>query len=200
MGFSNSWIAVKTSVTTLQEELGLIETFESDDSGFPIQDADISRSVLPDGWVLLFFGRYDHPFSKPKLVKKLSTVGDVMLCKIEEHVMASMVSLYSSGELNWSIEHEAERGIFDLIVSGSPPDSFHKLWERIKAEQIQEGGEEADVDLVFDLPILLAQEICGFRHDYFKFVWGKPSFCKLVANAAQDASIEKSKKSWWRFW
>jgi hypothetical protein len=94
--------------------------------------------------------------------------------------MASDARLYQGGEVIWALEHVAERGIFDMRVSGSPPEGFHQLWHETKEEQIDEGGDEADVDMLFDLPIKIAEKICHFRHDYFKFEWGSPVFYKLL--------------------
>jgi len=41
------------------------------------------------------------------------------------------------------------------------------------------GGEKADVDYVFDIPVELVTQLCGYRYDKWKFDWGQPVFTTL---------------------
>jgi hypothetical protein len=180
MGFSNSWLAIKAPPEEVLAHLSLGFGAASETPGLPNDGAEISSASLPLGWFLLFLGTYDHPLAQPAAVRAFPHSWEVLACKIEEHVMASDASLYRLGELVWSVEHTAERGIYDLTVRGNPPDTFTPLKDRVIREQEQEGGQDADVDLVFGIPIVLAQQTCGFRHDLFKFEWGQPAFEELV--------------------
>ena len=46
-------------------------------------------------------------------------------------------------------------------------------------QQDAEGGSKALVDYVFDIPVRLAEDLCGYRHDRWKFDWGQPVFTRL---------------------
>jgi hypothetical protein len=52
--------------------------------------------------------------------------------------------------------------LYSLKVTGNPPAQLDSIVSRIKAEQDANGGEEADVDFVFDVAPKLAESICGF--------------------------------------
>ena len=98
-------------------------------------------------------------------LKRLSRSGDVVACAIEEHVMASGASGYSGGKEMWCIVHDAERGLSHLEVTGEPPPQLAAIHERLAAELAEAGGDESEVDYVFDVPVELAAELTGFRHD-----------------------------------
>jgi hypothetical protein len=93
--------------------------------------------------------------------------------------MASAALLYKNGRRVWTVTHESERGRYDLSVDGHPPDLFRDLRDSLLKQQDSAGGENADVDFVFDVPVQLAAELCGYRHDRWKFDWGEPVFSRL---------------------
>lgn len=179
MGFSNSWLAIRATAEEVLLHFKLAPGDKAEDARFPIDGAEISGAHLPQGWYLLFFDAYDHPLAQRKVLRSLPQYWEVVACKVEEHVMASDASLYKGGSLIWSVAHESEKGIYDLVVDGQLPDGFEELKNRTKEEQKREGGSQAEVDLIFDIPVLVAQQICGFRHDRFVFDWGSPDFVEL---------------------
>ena len=69
--------------------------------------------------------------------------------------------------------------VYNLEVEGSPPEFFEGVRARLLKEQDDNGGTEAKVDYVFDIPVELASMFCGYRHDRWKFDWGQPSFTCL---------------------
>ena len=93
--------------------------------------------------------------------------------------MASASYLYKNGCCVWAITHESEKGRYDLSVDGDPPGLFWGLRDKLFKEQDSAGGEKADVDFVFDVPVQLASELCGYQHDRWKFDWGEPEFSRL---------------------
>jgi len=62
--------------------------------------------------------------------------------------------------------------------SGHPFADFLKGWAR-RAKLIPPGERWMEVDYMFDVPVGLAAEVTGFRHDRSEFEWGQPQFTKL---------------------
>jgi len=65
-------------------------------------------------------------------------------------------------------------------VSGSPSETFEHIHKRLWQEQDAEGGTDASVDYIFDVPVETAAVVCGYRHDFWKFDWGEPTFTALT--------------------
>ena len=84
---------------------------------------------------------------------------------VEEHVMFSTVAAWESGKEVWSIMHDAQKGILDLKVKGTPPGNFTAIRDRLLAQQNTEGVEEPEVDHVFDIPVEVAKELTGWDID-----------------------------------
>ena len=174
MGYSISWIAFQTNDKHRALSLiGLVDTGEADEAN----EAPVSGATLPTGWYVVFFN--DYSFTTPERLATFSADCAVVACQVEEHVMASGSFLYEEGRRVWSVTHESERGRYDLSVDGEPPDVFCSLRDSLFEEQDGAGGEKADVDFVFDIPVQLAAELCGYKHDRWKFDWGEPAFFRL---------------------
>ena len=72
--------------------------------------------------------------------------------------------------------HDAERGIYDLSIRGKSPPQLAPIQARLTALQDRNGGKDGFVDFIFDVPVELAAELTGYRHDRMKFAWGMPHF------------------------
>jgi hypothetical protein len=182
MGFSISWIAIsgKTKSEVLAR-LSLVDTTEDDEAN----ESPVSGAQLPNDWYLLFLNDLIHPFVSEAELRRLSSDCTVLGCQIEEHVMASAAFCYSQGARIWNITHEAEKGTYNLVESGNPPSGYSELRSRLVAEQDSEGGDDADVDWIFDIPVSLAYELCGYRHDNVYLKSGETArFTKLEHLAA----------------
>jgi hypothetical protein len=153
--------------------LGLVDTGEANEAN----ESPVSAATLPTGWYVIFSN--DYSFTTPEKLTKFSAGCTVVACQVEEHVMASASFLYKDGRQVWSVTHESDKGGNDLSVDGDPPDLFHGLRDGLLKQQNDAGGESADIDYVFDVPIQLATILCGYRHDRWKFDWGEPKFSRL---------------------
>jgi len=174
MGYSISWIAFQAKDKRhVLPSLGFVDTGEADEAN----ESPVSAAALPTGWYVVFFN--DYTFTTPERLAKFSAGCTVVACQVEEHVMASAALLYKNGCRVWTVTHESERGRYDLSIGGDPPDLFRDLRDSLLKEQDDAGGEKADVDFVFDVPVQLAAELCGYRHDRWKFDWGEPVFSRL---------------------
>jgi len=178
MGFSISWVAVKgRSKPAILAELGLQETGSPESvSDWPIGGAD-----LPGGWYLLFLDDLLHPFTEDAALSSLSKGCYVVACQVEEHVMASAAFAYRDGRKTWDVTHEAELGKRHLAENGELPAEYGQVRDGLLKEQDVGDREEHGVDYVWDIPVTLAYEVVGFRHDnvYLK-TGGEAQFMELV--------------------
>ena len=159
MGFSISWIGVQgLDRGEILERLELVDTGEADEQN----RARLSWAQLPDGWTIIFSNRIDYAEAN---LAALSMGGVAIGCDVEEHVMYCRARGYRDGVELWSVIHDSENGIYDLTAKGDLPAVFPALQARLIAEQDQEGGQDADVDLIFDIPTETAKAVCGYKHD-----------------------------------
>jgi hypothetical protein len=162
MGYSATWCAVPESKAEhFLDRLGLKPTGECEE--FP--ESLISTARLDTGWRVVWYEDYDCPFLRPQDLARLSVDQDVLLCKVEEHVMASSAELWSGGKRKWWLSHEGEDGPKGLATDGALPAPFQTIRSEMEKVQLEEGGDEADVDYIFEIPLRLAQSIVGFKHD-----------------------------------
>jgi hypothetical protein len=113
---------------------------------------------------VIWSNKYDCPI----LTKGLLTFDgghDVVVCHIEEHVMASSAEMWVSGTRRWWLSHEGVDGPEGLKTDGVLPQCFSAIQKEMEDAQRAEGGEAADVDYIFDIPLKVAQTLVGFKHD-----------------------------------
>jgi hypothetical protein len=162
MGYSLSWVAVKgRSHAELQQILGLKRTGKQGDYG---AHALVGRH-LQDGWYILIANSSEDKIAKSKTLAQLSKGAQAVACSIEEHVMFSSCAFWNAGKKIWSVMHRGERDVFDLVKSGKPPENYTSLKQELIETQKLEGGENAGVDVVFEIPLRLAKQLVGFKHD-----------------------------------
>lgn len=162
MGYSLSWTAVNgRSPVDVHRLLGVKSTGKSGSYG----EHPLVGRRLPNGWYIVIADSSDDRIVHKDILAQLSEGGRAIACSLEEHVMASSCASWEDGKKTWSVEHESERGVFDVKTTGKVPESFPELKERLIGEQEGEGGEKAEVDMLFDLPLELAKQYTGFKHD-----------------------------------
>jgi hypothetical protein len=162
MGYAISWYAVREeSAPQFLEQLGLVPGTETED--FP--ESLVSTAKLQTGWRILWYGKYDCPFLGSDKLASISENFDVLACLVEEHVMASSAEYWSRGERSWWISHQGEDGPKGLDFGGALPECFATIKSDMEDVQRAEGGDEADVDFIFEIPLRVAQSVVGFKHD-----------------------------------
>jgi hypothetical protein len=178
MGYAISWMALKGKAkSNVLASLELHDTGQPDDAN----ESPVSGAEFPNGWYVLFLNDYSHPLVEPSSVERLSHGCEIIVCLVEEHVMASSAAMYQNGRRTWEIMHQGDGdNVYDLTVEGTPPHTYEALRQRLTKQQQDEGGRAAEVDYIFDIPLELAFEICGYRHDRWKFDWGRPNFTALA--------------------
>ena len=171
MGFSVSWMAFKgvpkpevLAVLGLRETGVLIEFPEE-----PFQTA-----VLPDGWTVVFAN--DVMFAASDRLRELSRGYVVVGCMVEEHAMVSMSACYAHGQEVWQVVHDDASTPPGLAVSGQPPLALADIRERLAPVR------DDSVSYGFDIPIELAEAVCGYRYDTSRYSWGELTY--VVAEPA----------------
>jgi len=138
-------------------------------------DAPFSIAELPDRWVVVFSN--DFECGAPENVRRFAGGATVVSCQVEEHVMVSAAHCFTNRAHTWSVTHDGgQAGPYDLQVTGEPPPGLGPIKQRLLAERDAIGGEASNVDFGFDVPVELAMELTGYRHDRWSFPWGEPSF------------------------
>lgn len=161
MGYSITWCAIREEAADqLLSHFGLLATDKIEDD----PESPFSTAKLNTGWRLIWSNRYGCPV----LTKNAATFSgeqEVLLCQVEEHVMASSSELWLGGRRKWWVSHEGENGPKGLDSEGELPKCFASIRDEIENAQRAEGGDDADVDLIFEIPLKIAQSLVGFKHD-----------------------------------
>ena len=117
MGFSITWCAVREEgAQKLLEQLGLSPTGKIEE--FP--ESLISTAKLDTGWRVIWYNEYGCPFLRPDDLGSISSEQDVLLCLVEEHVMASSLEMWSGGKRKWWISHKGENGACRAAIQDPP--------------------------------------------------------------------------------
>jgi len=162
MGFSITWCAFREEKTAeLIESLRLKPTGERDDGA----DSPVVAGKLNTGWRILWCNKYGCSLLAPKVLTDLSRNAEILLCLVEEHVMASSAELWSEGKLKWRISHQGDHGPKGIKTVGHPPESYPAIREEMEKAQLEAGGDKAEVDYIFEIPLKVAQGMVGFKHD-----------------------------------
>ncbi|MBC5786147.1 hypothetical protein H8N03_24625 [Ramlibacter sp. USB13] len=157
MGFSFSWVAVHgKSAEEVLHSVGLVDTGEVASPGATAY----AGAVLPGGWYLIWLKEFNHEWTEQLLAESISSECLAVGCTASESVNASRSVFCRDIEMVWEVSHVLDEGEDDLAVEGDPPDSLPAILAGARQRAAQ-----ARCDAVFDVPITLAHEICGFRHD-----------------------------------
>ena len=162
MGYSQSSLAVRgQSPDSVLQTLGLVRTGNSESS----PESPFVAAILSTGWFLIVANQAEHDIISADILHHVSSSGEAVACSVEEHVMVSEASGWRGGERVWRVTHDAKAGIDHLEVDGQLPAAFAAIRARLTALQQDAGGEDADTDYYFDIPVELAMSFTGYRYD-----------------------------------
>jgi hypothetical protein len=171
MGFSISWVGFRNvDKAEVLRRSGLRDTGIDDEAN----EAPFSIAELPTGWVILFSNDFDYGTTE-RLIG-LSADATVLSCQVEEHIMFSAARCCMSGREAWSVSHDSQKGRYHLVTRGTLPAGYTRIETRLHQQQDESGGSASNVDYTSDVPVELAAELTGYRHDRWKFDWGQPRF------------------------
>ena len=164
MSFSLVWFAAQgISKDEFLDRAAFEDTGEVDE----YFEQDHSGGELPDGWYVIVSN--DFTLLEPAKLAKWSVGARLVVAVIHEGTMNSLASEWRDGKQVWSVSHDGSDGGEQLDVEGDLPDVFEELKAEAIAAQAESEKEGGGVDFVFDIPIDLAAEITGFRHDELGF-------------------------------
>ncbi len=203
MGYSMSWVAMKGR--NPDQFLSAMELSRAGQcQGY--DESAMAATLLPSGWFLVLAKGCDHPILRGSTLAAAAQPGSRLIaCSIEEQVMYSSAEEWRGGRQVWRIEHEAQRGLMDLNVVGDLPRAAGNIRKAFAKLQSEAGGETAKVDHYFKIPLHIAKDIVGFKHDEDLERLSHLSFEALVDDPLVPPDLSdkvglEARRSWWRFW
>jgi hypothetical protein len=174
MGFNLAWFAVQgVDPETFLERAGFEDTGEPDE----YFEAAHSGGEMAGGWYVLVTD--NAGLADAARLSKWSAGGRLIACVILEDQTTSLSMEWRDGRQVWSVYWDGGAGHKQLQVEGALPESFEAIHADItalQAEMDREANEGEGTDIVFELPLDLAEEITGFRHDQIGFDEDIPVF------------------------
>ena len=165
MSYRVQWIAVRgRSESEILARFGFAKASQGGD------DTCIGGE-LEGGWYVVAVYDDTGRFDDEDEMRDFSRGGAILHCTIIESVTSSFATFYENGEIAWRLSHSGDSDDpYDLQVRGTMPPQFERLRAAAIAAQKQADAEYAQdesagtVDMMFDLPIDLAESVCGFHH------------------------------------
>jgi hypothetical protein len=105
---------------------------------------------------------------------------------------------WRDGAQVWQVRSDSGN---DLEVEGQPPASYEERRARLLAQLEDADSEEEAVDYAGDIPVDLAEELTGFRHDSGLDDLPWPVGDVLERDLPPAPSMQTTaKKPWWKLW
>lgn len=165
MGFRISYLLAQVDREVVTDAFGLTEIERTTErpTELPADGTSFWAAHLQKtGWTVIWAEDELFFFERQKDIAKLSKSAPVIMCIVNETVMASTAMGWLNGSLIWDMHHQGDGDdINHLDVSGTPPPLFDMLKERAAKAQ----AEDEDSDHSFGIPLSLAAMESGFRHD-----------------------------------
>jgi hypothetical protein len=185
MGISLSWVAVEAlPANEVLTRLALGATAKS--CAYPFKG--VASHTLPGNWFLVAAARCDHRIANAASMAALSKGCKAIACAVEEHVNFASTELWEDGARVWHVEHQGDEDSENITSEGQLPQRFHELLATVEPED----SENLDGHFHMDIPLILAKEVAGFRHDE-----SSPEFDGVPFEELADL---QTKSSWWKPW
>jgi hypothetical protein len=181
MGFRISWIGFeKVLAADVLTMAGMRDTCEP---GLPYE-VPSAIAELATGWTILFSD--DFTYAHEGRLRDLSgarPAARMLGVQVHEGMMASAARCFRDAAVVWMVEHDTEVSLTHLWTHGDLPAAFGAIKALQSDKQAREDAAlapaETTVDHIFDVPVLLAESVTGFRHDRDSFDWGTPRFTRI---------------------
>lgn len=115
--------------------------------------------MLPGGAYLLYVS--DDVVPDDKVLARLSLNASLVACDVNETVRSGFAVSWASGVEQWSVLHDAEKGLQHLQTAGPVPAQGEAIRDRLQTERIASQG----LDGRFEVPIELFVALGGVRYD-----------------------------------
>ncbi len=181
MGFRISWIATQAGKDDVLDALNLHATGAK--SEFP--DYDFALIDAKAGWIIVQAA--DVSFFDEQRCVALSRHFPLVAVVVNETTMLSRASRYEAGKQVWSIWHEGHETIQHLESVGALPPVAAEIERQKRAEQAEDDASQPEysVDIIFEIPLALAEHYCGYKHDEFM---GSEEACHELAVRGHEKS------------
>jgi hypothetical protein len=185
LGFRISWIAAQGPIAEVLAALGADTTGATGE----YFDFPLSLGELPNGWTIVW--SEDETYFDPERSAEISRHLPILSCWVNETVMHSRVIRFEDGEQIWAVWHEGDEISDHIDHFGQPPEEMTAL---IADARVQQANDEG-VDYLFDVPLTVARNICGFKHDTF---FEDVSFREITPGEPAPAAAEtpRSASGW----
>lgn len=157
MGFRISWMAAQGPMAEVLAALGANTTGATGE----YFDFPLSSGQLSNGWTIVW--SEDETYFDPERSAAISKHFSLLSCWVNETVMHSRLIQFENGEQIWAVWHEGDEVPDHIDHFGQPPEEMATLIADAREQQANDEG----VDYLFDVPLMMAQSICGFKHDTF---------------------------------
>jgi|JI10StandDraft_1071094.scaffolds.fasta_scaffold65867_4 hypothetical protein len=173
-GISLAWFAVQgVAADELLERAGFVDTGEIDE----YFEATHTGGELDSGWYVVV--TEEAALLEPAKLAVWSAGGRLVAAVVHEETQTSLAMEWRDGKQVWSIYHDGTAEEPQLSVEGQLPEVFEQIkreMAELEAEVAAQGGE---FDAAFEVPLDLAEDITGFRHDEMGFDDEIPPFTIL---------------------
>lgn len=151
-----AWYAVKGKVRN--EVLRALELKETE-RFLPRPGTSHCGVPLGTGWYLLYLNDPDEP-TLETAGQKLSAIAPVVACELHPRKKRSACASWKDGQREWSVSYDGRANAGAVQTAGSVPRSFAQVKDEFMARQ---GSDH--IDYVFEIPLQLARQLTGFKHD-----------------------------------
>jgi hypothetical protein len=79
--------------------------------------------------------------------------------------MFSEATGWWNGKRIWTVTHKGEDGPKGISADGTLPEEYSAIRDGFICRQEAEGGAKADVDLLFEIPVVRVQTFIDYKHD-----------------------------------
>ena len=117
------------------------------------------------GWYLIVADGREHRFVQPPVLTRLSSGWEVLSCSVDERNLSSAASGWKHGGQVWSVTYEGEDTPGEVVVEGTPPESFAAIRETFTARAQADDAGDLLLDPLFEIPIEMVRQIVGYRPD-----------------------------------
>jgi hypothetical protein len=185
MGISLTWVAAEAlPADAVLARLSLGATARK--CVYPFKG--VASHALPNNWFLAAARRCDHRIANSESMTALSAGCRAVACAVEEHVNFASSELWQDGKRVWRVEHQGDEDPENMSAEGRLPPSFHELLASVERHD----SERLDGHFHMDIPLILARELTGFRHDELNPAVDESPFDELDDLRARGG--------WWKFW
>jgi hypothetical protein len=173
-GMSLAWFAVQgVGPEELLERVGFVDTGEAD----TYFEAEHTGGELPGGWYVIVTEQV--AMLEPAKLAAWSVGARLVGAIVHEETSTSLAMEWKDGSQVWSVFHDGSAAERSLGVDGQLPEAFGPISEELMAVQAEADATGAEFNAAFDIPLNLAEDITGFRHDEMGFDDEIPPFTIL---------------------